>query len=417
MPRVFRRPGSPYWYFRHADETGQIRWRSTKCTDESQAQDVCDDWLSERRGRDTVDGLMRRLVVVLESLPVHDRQERSRQCASELLRGDGVRLPMSHAWDAFCARPRRSRPGDALAKLYQVWWARFVGWVAANRPGVVLVEEVDGDSGRQIADEYAAYLWGMRTTPRTFNAQVRFLRLFFRTLKTAAGLRDNVWDQLELQHSETEGRRNLTEDELRLVCKRADGLRDTYPHLRYWIALGIYTGMRLKDVVTLSWDEVNVDAGYIDRVPAKTRRRTGGRAVKIPMHPVLQAMVRVLQGNEKRTGWVFPEHADGYEKKRIAISKEIQAFFHDVCRLQTTRPVAEGEHRKRAVVEVGFHSLRHSFVSLCAANRVPEVAIMDLVGHGSPAMTALYAHADERQKAAAIAGLPDVVSRRRRARS
>ena len=60
-------------------------------------------------------------------------------------------------------------------------------------------------------------------------------------------------------------------------------------------------------------------------------------------------------------------------------------------------------------MRVGFHSLRHSFVSLCAANRVPQVAIMELVGHGSPAMTALYSHAGEEQKAKAIAALPALV--------
>ena len=66
-------------------------------------------------------------------------------------------------------------------------------------------------------------------------------------------------------------------------------------------------------------------------------------------------------------------------------------------------------HRRRAIVRKGFHSLRHSFVSLCAANRVPQVAIQELVGHGSPAMTALYSHADFTQKQDAINGLPAMV--------
>ena len=52
--------------------------------------------------------------------------------------------------------------------------------------------------------------------------------------------------------------------------------------------------------------------------------------------------------------------------------------------------------------------MRHSFVSLCAANRVPQAAIMEMVGHGSPAMTALYSHAGDEQKVKAIAGLPAI---------
>ena len=52
--------------------------------------------------------------------------------------------------------------------------------------------------------------------------------------------------------------------------------------------------------------------------------------------------------------------------------------------------------------------LRHSLVSLCDANHVPQVAIMELVGHGSPAMTALYSHAGDEQKMKAISALPAV---------
>ena len=60
----------------------------------------------------------------------------------------------------------------------------------------------------------------------------------------------------------------------------------------------------------------------------------------------------------------------------------------------------------RAVVEVGFHSLRHTIVSLCKANNVPRAAIQERVGHSSPAMTALYTHAGEELRTKAVAALP-----------
>ncbi|NLX12514.1 MAG: tyrosine-type recombinase/integrase [Phycisphaerales bacterium] len=84
-------------------------------------------------------------------------------------------------------------------------------------------------------------------------------------------------------------------------------------------------------------------------------------------------------------------------------SKQFQKFLED-CGIVTSEP--GGPHRRKVIVRKGFHSLRHSFVSLCAANRVPQVAIQELVGHGSPAMTALYSHADFEQKKDAINGLP-----------
>ncbi len=39
---------------------------------------------------------------------------------------------------------------------------------------------------------------------------------------------------------------------------------------------------------------------------------------------------------------------------------------------------------------------------------MPQHAIQELVGHGSPAMTVLYSHADDQQKVEAIRVLPDM---------
>ena len=64
---------------------------------------------------------------------------------------------------------------------------------------------------------------------------------------------------------------------------------------------------------------------------------------------------------------------------------------------------------KRAVVEVGFHSLRHSFVSLCRAANVPLVVVEALVSHASPAVTRLYSHTGEAAALSAVNGLPDVI--------
>ena len=64
--------------------------------------------------------------------------------------------------------------------------------------------------------------------------------------------------------------------------------------------------------------------------------------------------------------------------------------------------------RRQTIVRKGFHSLRHSFVSLAAASGVPQVVIQDLVGHGSAAMTAHYSHSSLAQKTAAIASIPEI---------
>ena len=62
----------------------------------------------------------------------------------------------------------------------------------------------------------------------------------------------------------------------------------------------------------------------------------------------------------------------------------------------------------RRGVEVGFHSLRHSFVSLCANAGVPLAAVQAIVGHSSPAMTRHYSHLGIEAARGAVAALPAV---------
>jgi integrase len=105
------------------------------------------------------------------------------------------------------------------------------------------------------------------------------------------------------------------------------------------------------------------------------------------------------------SGYVLPDCAVEYRRERSRISKVVQAHIA-ACGISTQDKTPGRAPRKVTAVSVGFHSLRHSFVSLCAANRVPQVAIMDMVGHGSPAMTRLYSHAGEDQKRQAVDALP-----------
>ncbi len=51
--------------------------------------------------------------------------------------------------------------------------------------------------------------------------------------------------------------------------------------------------------------------------------------------------------------------------------------------------------RKRTAVEVGFHSLRYTYVLLHAERGTPQATVQAVVGHGSPAMTAHYTHIGE----------------------
>jgi hypothetical protein len=121
---------------------------------------------------------------------------------------------------------------------------------------------------------------------------------------------------------------------------------------------------------------------------------------------------------EGRGEYVLPETAALYLKRTDLVTDRVQAHFKK-CGIKVWKPgtgpdakpekEGESQERKRAVIEVGFHSLRHSFVSLCRASNAPLAVVESIVGHSNPAMTRHYTHVGELAASAAVAGLPAVI--------
>jgi len=418
MAQVFDRNGTYYARFMH---NGKDYCRSTKVPVASgskkavkEAKERADAelarMLAEVRGRESTDALFDRMLESIERLPESERQPKRITLADRLRHGVTARLAVSEVWQAWLDNPKKRNPSPATIEMYLAYWGRdsvkkhgrqngtsgFRNWLTKYHEQINWLHEVSP----AVAEEYATHLWASGIAPRTYNGAIKFLRSMFTVLKTRAGLATNPWDEMPAQDSETEGRRNFTSEELEKVCAKAEGT------LRYWICIGLYTGLRLGDVVTLKWDEIDFRSHRITRRPSKTRRKD--KVLTIPLHPVLESMLKELKRTaDKGDSHLFAEDAERHQRGQSStITQRIQEHFRK-CGIETTES-ADDLHRKKAIVRVGFHSLRHSYVSLCAANRVPQVAIQELVGHGSPAMTALYSHAGDEQKEQAIAALPDM---------
>lgn len=203
----------------------------------------------------------------------------------------------------------------------------------------------------------------------------------------------NPFEKVRRMKLKTETRRELTIAELRTILTSATG------ELQTLLAIGTFTGLRLGDCCTLTWGEVDLDRGLIRRIPNKTAK--SGKRVLIGI-PEALADVLSLIPTDRRTGYVLPHFAElytyrnaqGRPTKQPDIAKEIQSHF-TACGIQTHKAGTGTATGKRAVVEVGFHSLRHTYVSLHADRGTPQALIQGNVGHSNPAMTAHYLHVSE----------------------
>lgn len=306
-------------------------------------------------------------------------------------------VPISKAWAAFNASLTRKAPSAATSRMYEGKWDNFTRWMKKNRPRVVGLADVDGDTAR-------AYMKGIKAqfSPKTFNDYRALLAMVWRTLDVEAGLDGfNPWQEIATLDRETHTRRELTAEELMRVVAPLEG------EMRVLFAIGIYTGLRMGDAVNLSWGAVDLVRGFIQWTPHKTKKH--GTVVRIPLFPALASILAETPAKERK-GLVLPGLAAEYARSNYYTSERVRRVFAKAG-IETqgeTERVNPKTKTARKAVEVGFHSLRHTFVSLCANAGVPLHVVQAIVGHTNAAMTAHYFHVSDEALRGAVAVLPDV---------
>ena len=361
----------------------------------------------KRKAKTRLAEIMRPFLVEDEARTLESVKARIEGAKAELASIDEARHPpltLVQAWDAYLRaptatgkkRPEGHRPDSSKATLgqYEFQFAAFVRWVE-TRPGVKTMANVTTDCAR----DYAAHL--ERTVgPATFNKHIALLELVWTVLAKPGRVTANPWRQVGRKLAVAQSRRELTVDELRRVCDAAEG------ELRTLLAIGLYSGLRLGDAATLRWEETDLVRGELRRIPNKTARRNP-HPVIVPIHPMLAAMLAKIPEDDRK-GFVLPGMAAAYNRRREIVARIVQDHLK-ACGIQTVKPGTGGDTDKRAVIEAGYHSLRHSFVSLCRASNVPLSVVESIVGHTSPAMTRHYTHTGVEAARAAVAALPSVL--------
>ncbi len=155
------------------------------------------------------------------------------------------------------------------------------------------------------------------------------------------------------------------------------------------LVTGAYTGMRLSEVLGLSWDDVDFAAGVIHvrhqlargrrgvpphRIPPKTRASVR----EIPLLPQLAAVLRQHKRGSRFTSGSDYVFATGHGT----------AFLHHNVSKRALRRAATGAGLDRPGRRVRFHDLRHTFAShLIIDIRLDVVQVSRILGHARTSMT------------------------------
>lgn len=402
MAQLVKRPTSPFYYARF-QVNGKDHWLSTRESDRKKARKELARLVAQTRNELSIDEQLGRLIEMVDALPENSQQVKRQEIVRTMLRAQEKKIALADVWARWLANSNKEydpKPKTLLG--YEAIWKRFKSWAVTRN--LHFLHEITAEN----AGEYAANLWKSKVSSSTYNQHIKFLRSLCNALELEAGLVGNPWARIMSTKKKLDGgRRNLSPEELQTVLARADG------NLRPLMIVGLFTGLRLADVVNLKGENIDNNPfppdtgprpGFIVVKPRKTERVN--KIVEIPMHPSLAQLLRGLKAQMKK-GYLFPEMQFLHAKDQGNLTAKIQAFFES-CGIKTKEEIGEG-HRRRAIVRVGFHSLRHTFVSLCAKSGAPLHIVQKLVGHGNPMLTSdKYLHIDKADKQAAIDGLPSL---------
>ena len=305
----------------------------------------------------------------------------------------GIRL--DGLWDAYLKSRSRPASGKGTLYMYQCQVGNFVTWAKDAHPEAPYLRDVT----EEMADGFLDHLdGGKKASTGTYNKYLATLQRTFRYAMGNGGKVDTPWDHVRRRNGRQNRRRDFTVDEVVGLIGRASGW------IRSLLIIGLYTGQRLRDCCMLGWEQVDFGADVVRVVPSKTRDSSGLR-VELPMHADLRRHLHELhvKAGSPASGHVQPAVADRYRRLAPEVSRDIQEFIR--CSGFQVHKDGTGVGNVRAVVQFGFHSLRHTFVSICLrSEKVNREVIRSIVG-GS---YLLYNHVDNGSKRTAVDLLPSL---------
>ena len=165
--------------------------------------------------------------------------------------------------------------------------------------------------------------------------------------------------------------RVLTEDE-EVRLKSA-----SYPVLRSIINVAVHTGMRLQEILSLRWAQVN-----FAEMMLTAERTKSGKPRTIPLNAALHDELLRLRSLDGQSPYVFPNSKTGKPLTTV------KTAFVATC-------------RRAGIAGLRFHDLRHTFGSRLVERGADIETVRSLLGHASIVVTQRYVHStDERRRTA-----------------
>jgi integrase len=329
------------------------------------------------------------------SLKTASRREAYRRV--KLLEGEqGFEDILSEADALYMIRKLRGEIGSLTIRGWFAQWvediaAPSVSWATyrayRNAAGKLCKYLGKGDK-RPLHELSLADLLGFRAklqadgrAPKTCNNILKYIRASLSLAVKMGNLERNCAELIKPLPLDNVERRAFTEEELSRLVKMATGDWKTA------VLVGLYTGQRLRDCVSMKWESLNLKEGSWNLVQGKT-----GKRLCVPLAESLSGHLRTCKRGQR--GFVMRTlggrgTGGKYGTTGGGLSDE---FARLLVRSGIQRKVIRSTCRR--VYDVSFHSLRHTFDSMLANKGVTR-EVRERLGIAEGRVHVVYEHLEE----------------------
>ena len=382
MASVKRHPRSPFWMACFSLPDGRRTNRSTGTSDKKEAQRIANQF-----------------------------EDASTQGQAKKMTESRARKTIA---DIFALSNQEVLPSSNIKEFFESWLKRKLLEAGENTHSryKTVVDQLTKYLGNRAALDIthlnAKEISGFRediskrVSPGTVNISLKILRSALNQAK-----RDGLTDVNEaervtlLKIRKRPGRKAFTELQLKRILKVAND------EWRGMILFGIYTGLRLGDIASLTWRNIDLIQNEISLTTTKT-----GREQVLPLAKPLVRLLEKIPAGDDPEAPLFQSAFDSKQKNQNTsmISKQFHKILvaAKLADKRTHQKRGEGRSATRAPSVLSFHSLRHTATSMLKNAGVSDSVTMDIIGHESAAVSKNYTHIDNETKRKALDKLPDI---------
>lgn len=235
---------------------------------------------------------------------------------------------------------------------------------------------------------------------KTVNMGIRTLATAIAGCKRRGEILTNPVEAVTLVAGNSEERDPFTQAEISALLRAAKG---DYIDWKTAILTGALAGLRLGDVTSLLWGQVDLVAGCLNVTPDKTEN-----AVTIALAPQLRAHLESLpvDGPDAPLMPSLSGRKTGSNGENAGLSNEFRRLMTKAGIVTKSGKKKTGKGRQMS--KKTFHSLRHTFTTSLAESGAADAVTKSMTGHTTDEAFRRYIHLGLDAQRKALSALPKI---------